>query len=56
LPGEVQQDSIASIGMGLRLTYGKLVSLRLDLAHPLQETANRDNNSLRLTGSLAVVY
>ena len=55
-PGEVRQDGIASVGIGLRLTYGKRVNLRFDLAHPLQETANRDNSSLRLSGALAVVY
>jgi hemolysin activation/secretion protein len=55
-PGEVQQDGIASMGLGLRLGYGKSVSLRLDLAQILQETVNRDNNSQRLTGSLAIVF
>ncbi len=56
LPGEQVRDSIASVGVGFRLTYGKMLSLRLDLAQILQETANRDNNSQRLTGSLAFVY
>ena len=55
-PGETQEDSIASLGAGLRATYGKMLNLRLDLAHPRQETANRDNSSLRLSGSLALVY
>lgn len=55
-PGEVQQDSIASLGAGLRATYGKTLNLRLDLAHPRQESANRDNRGLRLSGSLALVY
>ena len=56
LPGELHRDSIASVGVGLRLTYGKSVSLRLDLAQPLQETPTRDNNTQRLTGTLAIVY
>jgi len=56
LPGEQRKDSIASFGAGLRMTYGKMVSLRFDLAQILQETANRDNDSQRLTGSLAIVY
>ncbi|HET9403079.1 MAG TPA: POTRA domain-containing protein [Burkholderiales bacterium] len=56
LPGEIQRDSIASVGVGLRLTYKKSVSLRLDLAQILQETANRDNDSQRVTGALAIVF
>lgn len=56
LPGEQAKDSIASAGVGFRLTYGKMLSLRLDLAQILQETANRDNDSQRLTGSLALVF
>lgn len=56
LAGEVRRDSIASVGIGARMTYGKAVSLRLDLAQPLQETATRDNNTQRLTGSLAIVF
>jgi hypothetical protein len=40
----------------MRMTYSKSVSLRFDLAQILQETANRDNNSVRVTGSLAIVY
>jgi hemolysin activation/secretion protein len=55
-PAAVNRDSIASIGVGLRLTYKKLLSLRLDLAQILQETANRDNSSQRLTGSMALVF
>lgn len=56
LPGEVGRDSIAGTGVGLRATYGKRMNLRLDLAYPLQETASRDNTSLRLSGALALVY
>jgi hemolysin activation/secretion protein len=56
LPGEAAHDGIASAGVGMRMTYSKSVSLRLDLAQILQETANRDNNSVRVTGSLAIVY
>jgi len=53
----VQRDSIASAGIGLRMGYGKSVSVRLDLAQILQESASRDNaGSPRLTGSLAIVY
>ena len=34
----------------------KLVSLRLDLAHIMQPTLNRQSDSTRLTGALAVVF
>ena len=56
LPGEMQRDSIASAGVGLRVGVGKALSLRLDFAQILQETANRDNSGLRLSGVLALVY
>jgi hemolysin activation/secretion protein len=54
-PGNAQ-DSIRSIGLGMRMSYRKLVSLRLDLAHILQPTINRQTDSTRLTGALAVVF
>jgi len=54
--GDINRDSIASFGLGLRFSYGKMVNLRFDLAQILQETASRDNNSQRLTGSLAIVF
>ena len=50
------EDSIASVGLGLRLSYGKSVNFRLDVAQILQETASRDNNSQRVTGALAIVF
>jgi len=56
LPGETVRDSLASAGIGLRMTYSKRASFRLDLAQILQETPNRDNDSQRLTGSLAIVF
>lgn len=56
LPGEIAGDSIASVGVGLRLTYRKFMSLRVDLAQILQQTANRERDSQRVTGSLALVF
>jgi hemolysin activation/secretion protein len=56
VPGDVMRDSIASWGLGLRLTYRKMVNLRFDLAQILQATPNRDANSVRVSGSLAVVF
>ena len=55
-PGTVHSDSIASVGVGIRVTYKKTLSLRLDLAQILQETASRDNDSLRISGALALVF
>ena len=50
------EDSLASFGVGLRLSYGKMMNLRFDLAQILQESPTRDNNTQRLTGSLAIVF
>jgi hemolysin activation/secretion protein len=50
------EDSIASFGLGLRLSYGKMVNFRLDLAQILQETPSRDNDSQRVSGALAIVF
>jgi len=56
LASEIAQDSIASVGVGLRVTYKKFMSLRLDLAQILQQTASRENSSQRLSGALALVF
>jgi hemolysin activation/secretion protein len=50
------KDSIASTGAGLRLSYGKTLSLRLDAAQILQKTANRDNGSQRVSGAIALIF
>ena len=55
-PAGVRRDSIDSFGVGLRFTYKKFLSVRLDLAHTRQETPTRDNHTQRLTGSLALVF
>jgi hemolysin activation/secretion protein len=56
VPGDVMRDSLASWGLGLRLTYRKMVNLRFDVAQILQATPNREANSVRVSGSLAVVF
>ena len=56
LPGEVARDSIASAGLGVRLSYGKTVSLKLDIAQILQATPNRETNSQRISAALAVIF
>lgn len=56
LPGELARDSVASAGVGVRLGYGKTMSLRFDIAQILQETANRNNNSQRVSGAIAIIF
>jgi len=56
LPGETTDTFINSAGIGLRVGYRKSVVLRLDLAQVLKETANRDNDSQRLTGAVALIF
>jgi hemolysin activation/secretion protein len=55
-PGTILHDSFYSVGLGMRMSYKKLVTLRLDLAQIMQPTPNRETNSLRVTGALAIVY
>ncbi|MCC7487672.1 MAG: ShlB/FhaC/HecB family hemolysin secretion/activation protein [Burkholderiales bacterium] len=51
-----EQANLYSMGLGMRLSFKKLVSLRLDAAHIMQPTVNRQSSSTRLTGALAVVF
>lgn len=56
LPGETSGDSIASVGVGARMGYGKSLSMRLDLASILEPTANRHAGSLRLGMAAAFTF
>jgi hemolysin activation/secretion protein len=56
LAGEQDGKYLASTGVGMRLTYGKSVSLRLDLAQILKAHGTRQVDDLRLNGSLVLVY
>ncbi len=56
VPGDIVRDSLASIGLGVRFTYAKMVNLRFDVAQILQETASRQINDVRVSGSLAIVF
>lgn len=56
LPGEFISDAIGSVGIGLRWSVGRRASLRLDLAHVLQPTANREKGSNRLGAALVVSF
>jgi hemolysin activation/secretion protein len=55
-PGDIESDHIKSAGIGLRYNYGRMLSLRLDLAQILEPTVNRRSDSQRLTGALAVIF
>jgi hemolysin activation/secretion protein len=55
-PGTIVHDSIYSVGLGMRMSYKKLVSLRVDVAQIMQPTVNRQSDSTRVTGVLAIVY
>jgi len=50
------QEALASAGVGLRLSYGKLLSLRLDVARILKETVNREEGSYRASASLTLIF
>jgi len=50
------KDSIASAGVGLRLGYGTVLSLRFDVAQILHESANLDNDSQRVSAALALIF
>ena len=50
------REALASAGLGLRLSYGKLMSLRVDVARILKETVNREEGSYRTSAALAVIF
>jgi hemolysin activation/secretion protein len=56
LPGEIEHSVLASTGLGLRLSYAKSVSLRLDVATILKPTLNREDGSWRVSAALAIIY
>lgn len=56
LAGEQAAKYIASTGVGMRLAYGKMVSLRLDLSHVLRDHGTRQAGDVRLNGAMVLVY
>ncbi|MDP1537853.1 MAG: ShlB/FhaC/HecB family hemolysin secretion/activation protein [Burkholderiales bacterium] len=54
--GEQAGKYLASTGIGLRLSYGKSVSLRVDLAQILKAHGTRQTDDQRLNASLAIIY
>ncbi len=56
LPGEQAGKHLASAGIGLRLSFGKNVSLRVDLAQILKDHGTRQSSDQRLNAGLAIIY
>jgi hemolysin activation/secretion protein len=57
LPGEVDGEYISSVGLGLRYTHAKNVSLRVDVAQRLRSTpTHTEVDGIRTTAALAVIY
>jgi len=56
LPGEQHSKYLASTGVGMRMSYSKSVSLRLDLSNVLKTHGTRQEGDIRLNGSLVLSY
>lgn len=56
LPGEQEGKYLASTGIGMRLSYGKSVSLRLDVAQILRDHGTRQTDQQRVTAGLVLIY
>ncbi len=56
LPGEQAGKYLASTGVGLRMAFGKTVSLRVDVAQILKAHGTRQTDEQRVNASLAIIY
>ena len=56
LLGEEASQYLSSTGLGLRLSYGKAFSLRLDVAQILQAHGTRQTNEQRVSAGIAIIY
>jgi hemolysin activation/secretion protein len=56
LPGESAGQYLASTGVGLRMSFGKTVSLRVDVAQILKAYGTRQTDEQRVNASLAIIY
>ena len=56
LPGEVTSRTIADVGLGLRVHYGKQLSLRVDVAHVLRDGGTRQSGDNRVSAGIALVF
>jgi hemolysin activation/secretion protein len=50
------RESLASTGLGLRLGYGKTLSLRVDVAQILKDAPTLDKGSQRASAAIALVF
>ena len=55
-PGEASGQSGASVGVGLRLAYAKLWSLRLDFAQVVDPAGNQGRNDQMLHAGMVVLF
>jgi hemolysin activation/secretion protein len=56
LPGEQEGKFISSAGIGLRMSYSKNVSLRVDVAQILKAAGTRNTDDQHVSAGLAIVY
>lgn len=56
LPGEETGKFIASTGFGIRMNYGKSMSLRVDIAQILKAAGTRQTNEQRVDASVAFIF
>jgi len=56
LPGERSGDTIASVGLGARVGYGKSLNMRLDVARIQKPTANREAGSVQVGAALIYIF
>ncbi len=56
LPGEQTGKYLASTGVGLRMSFGKSVNLRVDVAQILKAFGNRETDDQRVNASIAIIY
>ncbi len=56
LPGEVANKAASDAGLGLRLNYGKAVSVRFDVANILNPAGTRQRGENRISAGMALVF
>lgn len=56
LAGEVTSQSISDVGLGLRLNYGKAMSMRFDVANILTGAGTRQRGDNRISAGVALVF
>lgn len=56
LPGETTNQSVSDVGMGLRLNYGKSLSVRFDVANILSGGGTRQRGDNRVSAGMALVF